>query len=145
MIKSYNYIVIDSDTISNFIVKITIERYLNPSDIHIFSNPSEGLEYMKNANMKDTHTIVFLNIHIPFLSGWKFLSEFENFAPDMQNLFTIFILTASIDKQDFVRAKNIKSVGGFLVKPLKKEIIIALINELEWKVKHLSKSKHRQR
>ena len=125
--------VIDDDPQNNLIVKLTIKKYLNPSEIQIFVDPVEGLECIKNTyfcEVIESRTVLLLDINMPLMSGWEFLDEFEKLDTRVQIQFIIFMLSSSVDDRDFEQAKSCKNVKGYLVKPLKKEKLLELMDGL---------------
>jgi len=131
MKNQYNYLVIDDDSHNNLIVNMTLKRYFAPLDINVFTKPLEGLEFIKNMHGKIRHTILLLDINMPVMSGWDFLGEFEKLDPEIQDQFTICMLSSSVDDRDFTKAKHYKSVDGYMVKPLKKDIFLDLLGHLQ--------------
>jgi CheY-like chemotaxis protein len=126
--------VIDDDPQNNLIVKLTIKKYLNPSEIQIFTDSIEGLEWIKNnysLDVTQSNTVLLLDINMPLMSGWEFLDEFEKLDTRVQIQFIIFMLSSSVDDRDLERSKSCKSVKGYLVKPLKKEELMELIERLD--------------
>jgi CheY-like chemotaxis protein len=61
---------------------------------------------------------------MPIMNGWEFLEEMERNQLEIQ----VHILTSSINPNDFVRAKSFKNVKGFLSKPLKAELVDAILS-----------------
>jgi CheY-like chemotaxis protein len=126
--------VIDDDPQSNLIVKLTIKKYLHPLEIRIFTDPAEGLEWIKNSNigeLTESKTILLLDINMPLMSGWEFLEKFEKFDIKVQHQFIIFMLSSSVDDRDFEMAKSYKTVRGYFVKPLNKEELLELVDKLK--------------
>ena len=63
------------------------------------------------------------------MDGWEFLEayqyiEFANKRPDL------YIVTSSISPHEIERAKHLKIVNEFIVKPLAKEKFIEIISNL---------------
>jgi len=129
----YKYIIVDDDPQNNLIVKLTIKKYLNPSEIQIFTDPVEGLEWIKDHYLHEvikSKTVLLLDVNMPIMSGWEFLEEFEKLDALVQIQFFIFMLSSSVDDRDLERSKSCKSVKGYLVKPLKKEELMELMGGL---------------
>jgi CheY-like chemotaxis protein len=134
MKKQYNYLVIDDDPNNNLIINLTLKKYFDPRDIKVFTKPLEGLAFIKNSYLSDNkepRTILLLDINMPGMSGWDFLIEFEKFDLEIQSHFTICMLSSSVDDRDLSKSKGYKSVDGYMVKPLKKEILLELLCELQ--------------
>jgi CheY-like chemotaxis protein len=58
---------------------------------------------------------------MPVMNGWDFLEEYENIKATLHRLPRIFILSSTVDPEDYKRAKSYTSVEDFISKPLSKE------------------------
>lgn len=67
--------------------------------------------------------IIFLDINMPVMNGWDFLSALENVKSDFKELPNIYLLSSTIDPEDYRKAKNFLLVKDFISKPLSKEIL----------------------
>lgn len=116
-----NYLVVDDDSTNNLICDFTIRKFDRNAIIDSFQEPEKALMYIKEKYSKKGRlfpTILFLDINMPGMTGFEFLDEFKKFDEKVQDQFTIYILTSSI--QDFdTQAKKYSFVAGFLSKPLK--------------------------
>ncbi len=65
--------------------------------------------------------IIFLDINMPVMNGWDFLEEFEKSKDSLPYMPRIFILSSTVDPEDYSRAKAYTSVENFISKPLSKE------------------------
>src|SRR6266702_4026755 len=111
-----NYIIVDDDPINNMICNMTLRKALGAVEAKTFTEPEEGLEYIKNNfNINSDHTILFLDLNTPVLTGWQFLDEYENFSEEVKMQINIYLLSSSIDKRDWEKSKKNKYVKGFLV------------------------------
>lgn len=61
---------------------------------------------------------MFLDINMPDIDGWDFLSVFAEMDEHIQKHFIIYILSSSIDPSDKTKAKSNIHVKEFLSKPL---------------------------
>jgi response regulator RpfG family c-di-GMP phosphodiesterase len=114
-----NFIVVDDDEINNIICKSVIEIVAPNADIKTFSIAKEGFAYISNhSSESDIMTILFLDINMPFWSGWDFLDQFEKLEEKIKNKYLIYMLSSSLDPNDKRRALEKKYVSGFIEKPL---------------------------
>lgn len=70
---------------------------------------------------------ILLDLNLPGLDGWAFVEELERWPPKATENLQVFILTASINPDDKERARKYPSVRGFMVKPLKREQLSAIL------------------
>jgi len=125
-----NYIIVDDDPTNNMICKMSLKNTLGPVDTKVFTEPEEGLLFIKNnINVNSEHTILFLDLNMPTLTGWQFLEEYENFPDAVKMQIDIYLLSSSIDKRDWDKAKEHKYVKGFLVKPMYRETILSIVEK----------------
>ncbi len=67
--------------------------------------------------------IIFLDINMPVMNGWDFLEEFEAIKDKISPMPRIFILSSTVDPEDYKRAKSFTAVDNFISKPLSKEFL----------------------
>ncbi|MEP6683208.1 MAG: response regulator [Parafilimonas sp.] len=128
------FMVIDDDAINNMICKLLIQRCFNEVNIKLFTEPEDALtainfEYTKKGKMLST--VLFLDINMPVMTGWEFLEVFKNFNSSIQQQFTIFVLSSSIDYKDEEKAKSNPLVAGFICKPLTAEKIMEMVSNAQ--------------
>ncbi len=121
-------ILIDDDPITNSITRLTITNAMSAVEVLSFTNAGAGLNFFKDDfAFRPTETaILFLNLNMPFVSGWDFLQHFENLERGLKNRVQIYILTSSLDRLDRKRAESIEAVRGYLIKPLSVEMILGI-------------------
>lgn len=123
--------VIDDNTTNNLICKYTIRKFSEKADISIFTEPEEALEFIREAYGKlngAARTILFLDINMPYMTGWEFLEVFRTLNEKIQKQFIIYMLSSSVDERDKEKAKNNPFVSGFYSKPLTIHSIKELYN-----------------
>lgn len=114
------FLLIDDDPINNMISKRIIHKTLGNPLVIEFTKPEEGLDYIRNIKIDPNHGyfILLLDINMPVLNGWEVLDEFEKCDTDIKNLFTIYILSSSVDPRDSQLASDHFRVTDFIEKPL---------------------------
>ncbi|HEY9258501.1 response regulator [Chitinophaga sp.] len=120
--------IVDDDPIHQQIAKIMIERQAITSNIRVFSDAQDVLDYLRE-NAGDTNALpdlILLDLNMPVMDGWEFLEEYASFCKQLPKSIRIFVLTSSIDEKDRERVSAYDFVTGYLTKPLSKEIIAHL-------------------
>ncbi len=115
-----HYLVVDDDSTSNLLCKLIIQKFDAKSIVASYLRPEEALEYIiekYSKTNKSIPTILFLDVNMPTMTGFEFLDRFLNFNPEIQQEFTIYILSSSMEDFSSEREKY-PSIAGFLSKPL---------------------------
>lgn len=110
--------IIDDDLIYRMIVAKTINRVDSTLRTTECENGEIGLAELEKQKDSKNEIIVLLDINMPILDGWGFLTEIEKSKfYNIDNL-VIYMVSSSIDESDKVRAKQYGFVKGFYHKPL---------------------------
>jgi CheY-like chemotaxis protein len=115
------FIVVDDDASNNFICERAIHALFPESTIRLFTHPESALKAIEKEyreGFEKGSIVLFLDINMPHLGGWEFLEEFEKLSDKIQQQFSVYIVSSSIDKMDQQRAASNSGVLGFLSKPL---------------------------
>ncbi len=110
--------IIDDDKMVLFIQ----EKMLNASQFCTssvkFHNVKEALESFTNETSRED-CLIFLDINMPYMSGWEVLSELDTIDPE--NSLKVVMVTSSIEEEDRIEAKKYHRVIDFLIKPVNVE------------------------
>ncbi|HEX7846611.1 MAG TPA: response regulator [Chitinophagaceae bacterium] len=100
----------------------TIRRLLPDSRIPVFHylHAPDAMEWLLHAFHNNTwsHTVLFLDLHMPLFDGWHFLNELAATDPKLQRLITVYIVSDSVDPDDERRANRYPFVRSLISKPL---------------------------
>jgi len=125
-------IIVDDDPVSNMINSRLLKMYLGEVEVLNFVKAREALAYFQNPD-KPKPDILLLDINMPIMDGWDFLSEYNKIADQSwTKQLKIFMLSSSIDRQDIEKARRYEQVSGFLPKPIdqeKAETILQVIQQ----------------
>ena len=119
---------IDDNELDNFVNKKLLENEHFANQVLVQASGSNALDYLKMhaANMGEIPDIIFLDIMMPGLDGFGFLSEFEKLSDPVKKKSRIVMLSTSESFKDLNRANQNKFVYKFLNKPLNKPVLDAL-------------------
>lgn len=125
-------LIIDDDRINNLICETVIKRQFPEAKIHFAENGQDGLGLFLewdifNQGLPD---LILLDINMPVMNGWEFLDKIDQRFKDRFSNLPIIMLSSTIDPKDKKRALNNAWVRSFLSKPLTKDKLLALIEEL---------------
>jgi CheY-like chemotaxis protein len=115
------FIIVDDDSSNNFLCECAIRVMFPESIVDSFENPVVALnaindKYGRSEN--DERIVLFLDINMPYLSGWDFLENFKKIRGQLRGHFEIYMLSSSINMSDKERVEADSDIVGFLSKPL---------------------------
>ena len=115
MNKLKKILLVDDDVAVNFINRLTLKENNIDCKVTEATNGQQALDQI--AADKDCPDLILLDINMPVMDGFEFLTELERRGKccDSPN---IFMLTSSIREEDKERAMGSKLVKGYLDKPL---------------------------
>ncbi len=88
----------------------------------------KALEYLKDKN-DPSSDLIFLDINMPGMSGWDFLDEYKKLDKELQNKTIIIMLSTSSNPKDVQKAMDSTFVSDYINKPLKKEMVEAILEK----------------
>jgi response regulator of citrate/malate metabolism len=112
-----NCVIVEDEFTAQEVVKHLAVKYGDLNILATFGNAEDALKFI---NQNETVDIVFLDIHLPDMSGFSFL-ENVTFNPK------VVLITS--DKNLALTAYNFDLVVDYLVKPLQKDRFIEAINQ----------------
>ena len=120
---------VDDDPVTNFIhTRLIASAY--DCEIGVYTEAQTALEYLKTpGNSSDIWlpSLVLLDINMPGMNGWSFLSEFEKLPVISTSRCKIYVVSSSIDRDDEEKSKLYNSVSGFISKPLTVDMVRELM------------------
>ncbi len=111
-----NCLIIDDEPLAINVIKNYLEPIENFEVVNTFSNPIEGLNYLKNNKVD----VVFLDINMPVLDGINFIKSLDN-AP-------ILIITSAYSQ--FAIETYELDVLDYLVKPIEFPRLMKTLNKI---------------
>lgn len=119
MKKNKTLCIIDDEPIDQFILHTLVKKINSQIKILSYLNPTQAFESLTQLLVSDDMPdIILLDINMPEMNGWQFLSEFVKIKPQIGEKIAIYILSSSTSLEDKDKAKNHKDISGYLSKPI---------------------------
>jgi CheY-like chemotaxis protein len=124
MRKIKTVLLIDDDSINNFINARLIKKCAISEDVRVASNGKEAILYLKECFAKGLPCpeLILLDINMPVMDGFEFLTAFENLYFINKPKVVIIMLTTSSNPKDLEKMSE-ANIAGFLNKPLTEAMV----------------------
>lgn len=125
-------LLIDDNDIDNFINERMVKGCGFSDVVYVNTSTRSAIEFLRNLAVNPAFTadvfptVIFLDINMPILDGFQFLSEIEKMDFDFVRKLRVVMLTSSINPADQEKAMKSKLVTAFLHKPLTEEALKGL-------------------
>ncbi len=114
--------IIDDDNVYVNLVKRIIETKHLCKKLLVFENGKNALRFFEKVitNIKEEKVpeVIFLDLNMPVMDGWEFLANFIKIKNKFEKTITLYIVSSSINPLDVRKAKSIKGVKDYLIKPI---------------------------
>ena len=117
---------VDDEQVFHWIADKFIENINHGLKSISLYNGMEALDYLKDPD-NQIPDILFLDLNMPVANGWKFLDEFGSLQEDLSKTMDIYIVSSSIDPEDFKKAESYSYVRSFISKPLTQQTIESVL------------------
>lgn len=131
MKKIDNILLVDDDSITNFLNESLIKELKIAREINVASDGKEALNFIKeNWNSKGNYCdgkLILLDINMPVMDGFEFLEQFDKLP--IGNRVKVVLLTTSSNKKDIEKAKDY-NVHDYILKPLNDEKLRLMLSKI---------------
>lgn len=110
-------VLVDDNEVDLFLQKRFIEISQFAREIREFNSPGAALEFLSSLDSHSFPEIIFLDLNMPLMSGFEFLTRFEVLPVEITGKARIVVVTSSGHTKDRNRAYQYKSVLSFITKP----------------------------
>jgi len=118
-------LIIDDCPVDSFLNEKALAKFHEEIKTKIINLPLQALAYLKSIsdlsirNQKEIKPdIIFLDLHMPQMTGFQLLDELEKNEVFIQNPIAIYVLSSSGLKCDIQTALKNKLCHGYITKPL---------------------------
>jgi CheY-like chemotaxis protein len=131
MESNRNVWIVDDDPMATFYIKRLCELTDKVDTITVFNSVKAAIDAL-TASAKSPELlpdIVYLDIYMPVLSGWDFLSRYNEIKHTLGTTPEIYIISSSIHSNDSTKATADPNVKRYLTKPLTIDVITETIED----------------
>ena len=130
--KLQQILLIDDSHSDNFIHERRIRNMNVTEKVVTKYNGREAIDYLNTALSEDIYPapdLIFLDINMPVMDGWKFLEEYEQLPDEKKARIVLAMLTTSTADQDKERAEKFHQLSKFITKPLTEQDLRVILDE----------------
>lgn len=123
--KFETVMIIDDNTIDLYVCSRMIIKNNFGKKVLQYSVATEALKYLHDNqnNFSELPQIIFVDIYMPIMSGFEFMTEYDKLSPVLKEHCKVHIISSTIDNQDIVKSRTNNNVVSFQVKPITKEFL----------------------
>jgi len=130
MEKQLKILIIDDSELDIFLHSEFIKKStLKVDKLITYNNAIDALNYLSNCSNNDWPDLILVDIRMPIIDGFEFLSRYKLLAnPNIQKC-NIVMVSSSSDFTDVSKANANTMIAGFINKPMVIENLIKIIEE----------------
>jgi len=139
MNTEFSFIIVDDGELDRFLTRKFLELTYTGVSIRSFQDAQHVLDIirMTPTGNNPAQTIILLDLQMPMMNGFQFVEEFEKLPPEVQKNYKVVvqtILTSKNDASDISAISAYKAVNSVIQKPLSREKLLSLIEQLKLEV-----------
>lgn len=128
MPESYKYktvLLVDDSHIDNMIGSKILKSSYYAERVLVMPSPQEAIDFIRESAsfQMDIPEVLFLDIRMPEMNGFDFLEELSMIDGIADYNMKIYVLSSSLDPQDYNMIIQNKLISKFIGKPLTAEIL----------------------
>lgn len=131
MKKNYkNTLLIDDDKFTNIYNRKVLSKHKAFGNISAVTSGKSALIYLRSVLEQEANRpdIIFLDINMPSMNGWEFLSEYLKLDQSLTHKIDLVVLTSSTYKDELKKSTKTSLVSKIIQKPLSKTTLDVLVN-----------------
>ncbi len=123
MAKFTDVLLVEDDPITIMVCDRIIKMISFAEKVTSCENGKIAIDFLTKLQGSLIPKIIFLDINMPVMNGWDFLEEFDKIKANFEQLPRIYLLSSTVDPEDYKKAKKFSLVQDFISKPLSKEAL----------------------
>jgi len=127
MISRKNVLLVDDDSIFNFLNEKVISRLNVAENITTAHNGQEALDVL--ARSTQSPDVIFLDLNMPVMDGFEFIEAYQQLRLPNEQRPVIIVVTSSADPRDIRKVKAL-GVDHYLSKPLTEDKLRTVFTEI---------------
>jgi len=119
-------LLVEDDPITIMVCERIIKMTAFSEEVISCDNGLKAINHIKDIIADPAITnpdIIFLDINMPVMNGWDFLEAFSALKDQLSFIPRIYILSSTVDPEDYKKAESFGTVTSFLSKPLDKKFL----------------------
>ncbi|MFO7719234.1 MAG: response regulator [Gillisia sp.] len=124
--------IIDDNLIDLYIATRMITKNNFGKKVLQYSSAMEALKYLQEnqANILRLPEVIFVDIYMPGMSGFEFMTEYDKLPTTLKKHCRVFIISSSVDEQDMAKANTDNNILAMEEKPITKEFLNGILDKL---------------
>jgi len=133
MTKFKSVLLIDDDPTINFVHKLFLTEWGITDQIYTAGNGQEALDFLEHNPEfgAEEPTMILLDINMPVMNGFEFLEAYQDLDDAKKASVVMAMLTTSLHEKDRERAAKFINMDNYMSKPLEKDQLMRVIEQLE--------------
>lgn len=121
--------IVDDNPIDQMITAQVLRTSYDDVDIMVMESVQLAIEYLNSnqENLAAIPSLILLDLDMPELNGFDFLSHFNNYSAAVKDVCRIVVLTASEVTNDIEQMEADPNVSRLITKPLDKNALMPVI------------------
>ena len=124
-------LLIDDDESTNFLHELVIKKAGVADEVISHQSGKSALDYLQTET-EGKHPqpdLIFLDINMPGMNGWEFLTEYKKLEKQQQGKFVVVMLTTSLHPEDESKANQLPEITDFMNKPLTEDMLNKVLDK----------------
>lgn len=130
--KKSNVWLVDDDETYLFITESILKDLSKDLQVDSFMDGGQAIHHIEECIEAGTDLpeLILLDINMPFLDGWGFLTKFKALRPKLSEHIHIIMVTSSNDPRDLERAHEFRELTAYVVKPVFEDKLAEILEEV---------------